>query len=102
MDYNSVLDEKIPIPESTDYSFSWRKLWAFSGPGYLMSIAYLDPGNIEADLKAGIEAEFSLLWLVMWATVIGLFVQRMAARVGAVTGEDLAETCRKRYLHSLA
>ncbi|GFV13034.1 protein Malvolio [Trichonephila clavipes] len=96
-DYSSVLDEKIQIPESEDYKFSFRKLWAFSGPGFLMSIAYLDPGNIEADLKAGTEAKYALLWILLWATVLGLFIQRLAARLGAVTGEDMGETCRRRF-----
>ncbi|XP_055946803.1 natural resistance-associated macrophage protein 2-like isoform X2 [Argiope bruennichi] len=96
-DYSSVLDEKIHVPESENYDFSWKKLWAFSGPGFLMSIAYLDPGNIEADLKAGTEAKYALLWILMWATILGLFIQRLAARLGAVTGEDLAETCRRRF-----
>ncbi|GIX90011.1 natural resistance-associated macrophage protein 2 [Caerostris extrusa] len=96
-DYSSVLDEKIHIPESEDYRFSFKKLWAFSGPGFLMSIAYLDPGNIEADLKAGTEAKYALLWILLWATLLGLFIQRLAARIGAVTGEDLAETCRRRF-----
>ncbi|GFS50363.1 natural resistance-associated macrophage protein 2 [Trichonephila inaurata madagascariensis] len=96
-DYSSVLDEKIQIPESEDYKFSFRKLWAFSGPGFLMSIAYLDPGNIEADLKAGTEAKYALLWILLWATVLGLFIQRLAARIGAVTGEDMGETCRRRF-----
>ncbi|KAL6993810.1 hypothetical protein U1Q18_011924 [Sarracenia purpurea var. burkii] len=77
--------------------FSWRKLWLFTGPGFLMSIAFLDPGNLEGDLQAGAIAGYSLLWLLLWATAMGLLVQLLAARLGVATGRDLAELCREEY-----
>ena len=51
--------------------FSFRKLYLYAGPGILMSIAYLDPGNIAGDLNAGIYGHYSLLWTLMWAIIIG-------------------------------
>ena len=85
---------RITVPDTEDdydssvasSSFSFRKLLAFSGPGFLMSIAYLDPGNVESDLQSGTVAEYRLLWVLMWATVLGLMMQRLAARLGTVTG----------------
>uniref|UniRef100_A0A8C5UA80 Natural resistance-associated macrophage protein 1 n=1 Tax=Malurus cyaneus samueli TaxID=2593467 RepID=A0A8C5UA80_9PASS len=77
--------------------FSFRKLWAFTGPGFLMSIAYLDPGNIESDLQSGAVAGFKLLWVLLLATTIGLLLQRLAARLGVVTGLHLAEVCHRQY-----
>lgn len=77
--------------------FSWKKLWLFTGPGFLMSIAFLDPGNLEGDLQAGAIAGYSLLWLLMWATVMGLLVQLLSARLGVATGRHLAELCREEY-----
>ncbi|XP_068655720.1 metal transporter Nramp3.2-like [Aristolochia californica] len=77
--------------------FSWRKLWLFTGPGFLMSIAFLDPGNLEGDLQAGAVAGYSLLWLLLWATVMGLLVQLLSARLGVATGRHLAELCREEY-----
>ena len=77
--------------------FSWKKLWIFTGPGFLMSIAYLDPGNIESDLQSGAVAGFQLLWLLLLATVMGLLMQRMASRIGVVTGLHLAEVCHGQY-----
>lgn len=71
-------DEKIRIPDQEGFSF--RKLWAFTGPGFLMSIAYLDPGNIESDLQSGTVAKYQLLWVLLAATVLGLLVQRLSAR----------------------
>ena len=77
--------------------FSWKKLWLFTGPGFLMSIAFLDPGNLEGDLQAGAIAGYSLLWLLMWATAMGLLVQLLSARLGVATGRHLAELCREEY-----
>lgn len=62
--------------------FSFKKLWAFTGPGFLMSIAYLDPGNIESDLQSGTVAEYRLLWMLLSATILGLLMQRLSARLG--------------------
>ncbi|XP_057469314.1 metal transporter Nramp2-like [Actinidia eriantha] len=87
--------------DGADYSvmppFSWKKLWLFTGPGFLMSIAFLDPGNLEGDLQAGAIAGYSLLWLLMWATAMGLLIQLLSARVGVATGRHLAELCREEY-----
>ncbi|XP_015698437.2 metal transporter Nramp6 [Oryza brachyantha] len=77
--------------------FSWRKLWLYTGPGFLMSIAFLDPGNLEGDLQAGAAAGDTLLWLLLWATAMGLLVQLLAARLGVATGRHLAELCRDEY-----
>ncbi|KAL5993868.1 hypothetical protein ACLOJK_038225 [Asimina triloba] len=102
--------EKILISISTDESFfdggsdyssippfSWKKLWLFTGPGFLMCIAFLDPGNLEGDLQAGAIAGYSLLWLLMWATAMGLLIQLLSARLGVATGRHLAEVCREEY-----
>jgi natural resistance-associated macrophage protein len=62
-----------------------------------MSIAYLDPGNIESDLQSGTIAQYKLLWVLMWSTFLGLLMQRLAARLGVVTGLHLAELCYRRY-----
>ncbi|XP_069790355.1 natural resistance-associated macrophage protein 2-like isoform X2 [Narcine bancroftii] len=94
--FGSQEQEKIPIPE-VQSRFSFRKLWAFTGPGFLMSIAYLDPGNIESDLQSGAVAGFKILWVLLLATLMGLMLQRLAARLGVVSGMQLAEVCRKKY-----
>nr|BCL66020.1 divalent metal transporter [Perna viridis] len=94
---STYFDQKIHIPEVPQSVFSFRKLWAFTGPGFLMSIAYLDPGNIESDLQAGAVAKFRLLWVLLSATFLGLLMQRLAARLGVVTGSHLAEICFKYY-----
>ena len=79
------------------FRFSWRKLWRMAGPGWLMSLAYLDPGNLESDLQQGAYTGYRLVWVLWWATVMGLILQEMSARLGIVTGDDLAQTVRKGY-----
>jgi len=91
-DFDTVDDATVP-------PFSWKKLWLFTGPGFLMSIAFLDPGNLEGDLQSGAIAGYSLLWLLMWATSMGLLIQLLSARVGVATGRHLAELCRDEYPH---
>eukprot|EP01127_Copromyxa_protea_P007473 TRINITY_DN1737_c0_g1_i1.p1 TRINITY_DN1737_c0_g1~~TRINITY_DN1737_c0_g1_i1.p1 ORF type:complete len:555 (-),score=95.00 TRINITY_DN1737_c0_g1_i1:262-1899(-) len=100
IDFNSVPIPDDPQDEPEDphqkITFSWRKLWAFTGPGWLMSIAYLDPGNIESDLQAGAQAGYTLLWCLLLATAMGLILQITAARLGVVTGKGLAIHCREQ------
>lgn len=76
---------------------SWRTLWAYAGPGWLMSIAYVDPGNLESDLQAGAYGGYQLIWVLFGATVMGFFLQVLAARLGVVTGRNLAEMCTAQY-----
>jgi len=90
-------DGRVIVPSDDRVGFSFRKLWAFTGPGFLMSIAYLDPGNVESDLQSGTVAEYRLLWVLLWATVLGCMMQRLSARLGTVTGLHLAEVCYRQY-----
>ncbi|KAH7277052.1 hypothetical protein KP509_39G032100 [Ceratopteris richardii] len=90
-------EEQVEVLSEETRPFSWKKLWLFTGPGVLMSIGYLDPGNLESDLQSGAIAGYSLLWLLMWATMMGLIIQLLSARLGVTTGYDLAEICREVY-----
>ena len=67
-----------------------------------MSIAYLDPGNLESDLQAGAVAGYQLIWVLWWSTVLGWFIQTLAARLGVVTGKHLAQICRYEYSKPVA
>ncbi|CAJ0580854.1 unnamed protein product, partial [Mesorhabditis spiculigera] len=77
--------------------FSFRKLWKFTGPGFLMSIAYLDPGNIESDLQSGAMAQYRLIWVLLAAHILGLLMQRLSARIGVVTGQHMSEIAHSYY-----
>ena len=84
----------IPVPKH--YSF-WRKLLAFSGPGYLVAVGYMDPGNWATDLAGGAQFGYSLLSVVMLSNLMAILLQSLAARLGIVTGRDLAQACRDHY-----
>ena len=72
-------------------------MWSYSGPGWLMALAYIDPGNLEADLQMGAYTGYSLIWVLLWSTVLGLLLQLLAMRLGVVTGLNLAQSCRAFY-----
>jgi len=91
------LDSLIASNSATNLKFSFRKLWQFTGPGFLMSIAYLDPGNLESDLQSGAIAGYKLLWALLYSTIIGFILQMLAVRLGATTGLHLAQVCHKEY-----
>ncbi|KAI5072368.1 hypothetical protein GOP47_0012474 [Adiantum capillus-veneris] len=74
----------------------WRLL-AYIGPGFLVCIAYVDPGNFETDFQAGADFKFKLLWVLLWATCAALLIQSLAANLGVATGQHLAEHCRAEY-----
>jgi natural resistance-associated macrophage protein len=80
--------------------FEWHTLRRFMGPGFIMSLAYLDPGNLEADLQQGAYTNCRLLWVLWWSTAAGLLLQEMSSRLCVVTGVGLAETCKARYHRS--
>ncbi len=72
----------------------WRQWRAFSGPAILVSVGYMDPGNWGTDLQGGAQFKYGLLWVVALASLMAIFMQVIAARLGVVTGKDLAQCCR--------
>src|SRR5215469_7440308 len=75
----------------------WRSYWAYVGPALLVSVGYMDPGNWGTDLQAGAQFKYDLLWVVALASLMAIFMQVMSARLGVVTGKDLAQCCREWY-----
>ncbi len=75
----------------------WRQWRAFVGPALLVSVGYMDPGNWGTDLQAGAQFKYGLLWVVGLASLMAIFLQVISARLGVVTGKDLAQCCRDWY-----
>src|SRR5690349_20397859 len=73
-----------------------RTALAFAGPAVIASIAYMDPGNFATNIQAGAKYGYGLLWVVLTANVIAMLFQALSAKLGIVTGRNLAETCRAR------
>lgn len=85
--------DQIVVPDRK----SWKNLFAYMGPGFLVSIAYIDPGNFETDLQSGAQYKYELLWIILVASCAALIIQSLAANLGVVTGKHLAEHCRIEY-----
>src|SRR5579863_3887431 len=75
----------------------WEQWRAFVGPAILVSVGYMDPGNWGTDLQGGAQFKYGLLWVVGLASLMAIFMQVIAARLGVVTGKDLAQCCRDWY-----
>ena len=84
--------------EGTDEdAFSWKRFLSFVGPGFLISIAYIDPGNFLTDIQGGARMNYKLVWVVIISSLLGLLLQILCARLGVVTGTHLALLCRSEY-----
>src|ERR1039458_4315713 len=75
----------------------WQQWRAFVGPAILVSVGYMDPGNWGTDLQGGAQFKYGLLWVVALASLMAIFLQVVSARLGVVTGKDLAQCCRDWY-----
>jgi len=88
------VNRSIPVPKGLSF---WRKMLAFSGPGYLVAVGYMDPGNWATDLAGGSAFGYTLLSVVLLSSLMAIVLQSLAARLGIVTGRDLAQACRDHY-----
>jgi manganese transport protein len=84
----------LEIPQGVSF---WRKLFAFSGPGYLVAVGYMDPGNWATDLAGGSRFNYTLLSVIMISNLMAILLQSLAVRLGIVTGRDLAQACRDHF-----
>ncbi|GFP89836.1 metal transporter nramp5 [Phtheirospermum japonicum] len=75
----------------------WRNFLFYVGPGFLVSLAYLDPGNLETDLQAGANHGYELLWVILIGLIFALIIQSLAANLGVSTGKHLSELCKAEY-----
>src|SRR5215475_2390369 len=75
----------------------WRRMFAFAGPAYLVSVGYMDPGNWATDLEGGARFGYQLLWVLVMSNAMAVLLQTLSARLGIVAGRDLAQACRESY-----
>ena len=80
----------------------WRKLLAFAGPGYLVAVGYMDPGNWATDLAGGSQFGYRLLSVILISNLMAVLLQGLASKLGIVTGRDLAQACRDHYSRPVA
>src|SRR5438046_5305293 len=84
----------IVVPVTASF---WRKLIAFSGPGFLVAVGYMDPGNWATDLSGGARFGYALLTVVMISNFMAILLQHLCIKLGVATGRDLAQACRDHY-----
>ncbi|MEY8001334.1 Nramp family divalent metal transporter [Clostridium sp. Mt-5] len=84
----------IQIPRGKSF---YKKLMAFIGPAYLVSVGYMDPGNWATDIAGGSRFGYKLIWVILMSNIMAIFFQTLCARLGIITGKDLAQACRSHY-----
>ena len=90
----SEVHESVEIPKSNK---GWRRVAAFFGPAYLVSVGYMDPGNWATDLQGGAQFGYKLIWVLLMSNLMALLLQGLSARLGIVRGRDLAQANREAY-----
>src|SRR5437016_8123774 len=90
----SEVHRSLVVPPSASF---FRKLFAFAGPGFLVAVGYMDPGNWATDLAGGSKYNFTLLSVIMLSNFMAILLQALSLKLGIVTGRDLAQACRDHY-----
>jgi manganese transport protein len=87
----------VAVPSANGKKPGLRQFLAFLGPAYLVSVGYMDPGNWATDLVGGAQFGYALIWVLLMSNLMAILLQTLAARLGVVTGHDLAQACRAEY-----
>src|SRR5881409_2871740 len=90
----SEVHRSVVVPTTASF---WRKLIAFSGPGFLVAVGYMDPGNWATDLAGGARFGYALLSVVMISNLMAILLQHLCIKLGVASGRDLAQACRDHY-----
>ena len=103
MNRDSVAGSLSPsLPEvhgsvGTGQASIWRRMFAFAGPAYLVSVGYMDPGNWATDIEGGARFGYELLWVLVMSNLMAILLQTLSARLGIASSRDLAQACRESY-----
>jgi manganese transport protein len=90
----SEVHRSIAVPRGVPF---WKKMWAYAGPGFLVAVGYMDPGNWATDLAGGAKFGYTLLSVVMVSNLMAILLQHLSIKLGIATGRDLAQACRDHY-----
>jgi manganese transport protein len=96
-EFHSKSLEEVHSSVETQHPNLWKRIFAFAGPAYLVSVGYMDPGNWATDLEGGSRFGYALIWVILMSNMMAVLLQTLAARLGIVTGKDLAQACRSEY-----
>src|SRR5665647_1450942 len=103
----SILDSKLRSTNSSEilshkslestYKNKISQLSKFLGPAFVVSVAYIDPGNFATNISGGSKYNYALIWVVLWSNLMAIFLQTMSAKLGIATGHNLPEMCAKVF-----
>ena len=96
-EYTSLSEVHQSVDTTSLKRTGWRKILAFFGPAYLVSVGYMDPGNWATDLAGGSQFGYTLIWVLLMSNLMALLLQSLSARLGIVRGRDLAQANRETY-----
>ena len=77
-----------------------KQLLKFLGPAFIVSVAYIDPGNFATNISGGSKFNYTLIWVILWSNIMAIFLQIMSAKLGIATGHNLPEMCAKVFSKS--
>src|SRR6187401_2208389 len=95
--YESLSEVHQSVDTTSAKRTGWRRILAFFGPAYLVSVGYIDPGNWATDLAGGSQFGYTLIWVLLMSNLMALLLQGLSARLGIVRGRDLAQANREVY-----
>src|SRR2546421_11493563 len=88
------VNRSLAVPKTASF---WRKMIAFAGPGFLVAVGYMDPGNWATDLAGGSKYNYTLLSVIMLSNLTAILLQSLSLKLGIATGRDLAQACRDHF-----
>ena len=89
-----------PLKSRLFSSFRGNEMWAYFGPAFVASVAYIDPGNLATKILGGSQFGYRLLWVLLWSNLMAILIQYLSAKLGIVTGLTLPQNCRKHFARS--
>lgn len=95
--FKKSLEEVHATVDTTAKKGFFKKLFAFMGPAYLVSVGYMDPGNWATDIAGGSQFGYTLIWVLLMSNIMAVVLQSLSARLGVVRGRDLAQACKETY-----
>src|SRR5438309_12064283 len=95
--HNSLSEVHQTVDTTSASKPVWKRVFAFFGPAYLVSVGYMDPGNCATDLAGGSQFGYKLIWVLLMSNLMALLLQNLSSRLGIVRGRDLAQANRETY-----
>ena len=91
----------LKINKNKNILIKFKSLLKFLGPAFIVSVAYIDPGNFATNISGGSKFNYDLIWVILWSNIMAVFLQSLSAKLGIATGQNLPQMCGKVFSRSL-